>query len=193
MKRLLPLLALLLLGCTDEAIVLASIPESASDGGSHPTPRKCVVTSDCGEGQICEKKDCDDRQGVCEPHPALCGNEEHVVCGCDGVTYFNDCLRKVASVAPLYEGECESEARPCNASAPCPAGGTCAVLLGFDVASCSETAPGTCWAVPSTCPAPRDTETDRWSACDEDGLPCATTCQAVTGKPYFRVMRCSGP
>ena len=192
MRKLVVALLLFAPACTDEDIVLATIPESAADGGSHPMPSRCVVAGDCAEGSFCDKKDCDDRQGVCEPHPALCGNEEHVVCGCDGVTYFNDCLRRAAGVAPLREGDCSGEARTCDANNPCPGGATCAVLLGFDVGSCSSTAHGTCWAVPSTCPEPHST--DRWSACDANGMSCANTCVAIqTGKTYFRAMRCPGP
>ncbi len=193
-RRLLAVLALLVPACTDEAIVLATIPESASDGGAHPTPTKCVGATDCNEGYHCEKLDCHAVEGECQPAPKFCGNEERVECGCDGVSYFNSCFRRAAGVAELHDGECTSESRPCDADNPCPSGATCAVLLGFgDVGMCSGHEHGTCWVVPSTCPDPRTP--DYWTACDPDaGITCASTCKAIaTGKTYFRASHCPGP
>ena len=190
LRALLSLLSLaaLPLACSDEAIVLATIPESASDGGSRPPPQRCVTPSDCSSGSLCEKHDCDDVHGVCEAAPALCGDEEDLVCGCDGVTYFNDCLRKAAGVAPLHAGECASEAVRCDSATPCPGSATCATLLGYGDGSCAGAQQGTCWVVPATCPAA--TTPDQFDACDHSAR-CVDTCTAIrSGAPYFRASRC---
>jgi hypothetical protein len=46
--------------------------------------------------------------GVCHPLPSEseCAANSRPVCGCDGVTYANDCARKKASAAYASSGEC---------------------------------------------------------------------------------------
>jgi hypothetical protein len=180
--------------CSDEAIVLATISESASDGGMHHEMR-CSMPSDCYEGSFCDKKGaCDSPYGECEHHPVLCGNEEHEVCGCDGVTYFNDCLRKAAGVTKSHDGECTTEAVTCGGASggACPGSAVCAILLGFGDAgpgACSPGATGTCWVVPPTCPLP--TTLDRWDECHAHGARCLDTCSAIqSGEAYFREAHC---
>lgn len=55
----------------------------------------------CGRG---------DAQGVCAPRPELCTQQVEPVCGCDNVTYSNECMAAAAGKGVLHLGECVPEA-----------------------------------------------------------------------------------
>jgi hypothetical protein len=72
------------------------------------------------------------------------------VCGCDGVTYGNDCLAFAAGINVDYSGECIGDGQICGGIAgfQCGDGEYCR----FDGGTCGATdQSGTCQAIPEIC------------------------------------------
>ena len=193
----------LVAACADEQIVLATLPASP-DGGTPGGLQRCVDGMECAATELCARISCGDVAGTCQPAPVLCEEEGHPVCGCDGITYWNDCLRRTAAVTAATSGECGHDARNCGhggkGSPPgdldgCPSGTFCSRLLSLPGGVtpppdyCGPDGPGTCWALPVVCPDRAGP--DRWIACGTTQGACTTTCDAIrSGAPYKRASAC---
>lgn len=194
--------------CADEEILLATLPPDAP-GGAPLDERRCVETTECPTRSFCARSKCGDVAGACAARPVVCEEAAAPVCGCNGITYWNDCLRRAAGVTAMMPGECTRSAVTCGGPgvpgpggpppAPtggCPADTVCARLLPPPPLSppppdaCPPDAPGTCWALPAVCPP--SAGPDRWVACGPPGAnPCKTTCNAIrTGEPHRRAIAC---
>lgn len=193
----LALVLVLASACSSEEIVLATV--TSAEGGTTGEIIRCVENKDCPSTMFCSRKDCDDAGGICEPRPLVCDDAPMPSCGCDGVTYWNDCLRRTAGVGPMHPGECASSARVCTkgggkgggppGALECPPGASCARLLPPDGTMCSPDVPGTCWALPAVCPDRAGP--DRWLSCDPRRMGCFSTCDAIrTGEAYVRAFAC---
>ncbi|MBX3265066.1 MAG: hypothetical protein KF782_35670 [Labilithrix sp.] len=187
-------LGLSLLACAEEVIVLGAVP-AEDGGGAVASGARCVRSSECGEGSFCDRRQCNAPAGTCEPYPVSCDDEERPVCGCDGVTYWNDCLRRAAGAPGARADECDVESARCGPSgSTCPEGAVCAMLVGFGgpgKPACRGPAAGRCWVLPAICPA--QGRADRWDECatNEGALRCLDTCSAIrSGRTFARVGAC---
>jgi hypothetical protein len=171
--------------CAVEEIVAATSERHLDDGGHHPHP--CTNNDECHPEEFCAKVTCEDAEGACVRRPIVCGATPEPSCGCDGITYLNDCLRRTKGIAAATPDECDATAVACGgpAKTACPDGSYCAQLLSAGpVPVCPADAPGTCWVLPTDCgpPAPGD----RWMPCGPPA-PCVDTCTAIRASiPHWR-------
>jgi hypothetical protein len=150
--------------------------ETGGSSGAPPLP--CMDDNDCGAGSVCDKHGCDLPFGLCKNAIFFCSDELKPVCGCDGVTYWNDCVRVGAGAVLDGQGQCTSNACPCDVGDDCEVpGASCSHLLPAGQ-MCGH-GPGSCWMLPST-PA---TDKKRWRECrppDQGGLGgCVSTYDAI--------------
>ena len=84
----------------------------------------------CPMGQFCDTPNCGaaDETGVCITPPAACGKVYQPVCGCDGKTYGNDCLRQMAGVSLQHTGTCDGT---CTVDTDCMPGQLCCYPCGI--------------------------------------------------------------
>lgn len=158
---------------------------AAGSAGAAATP--CTSKAECPENWRCEKPGCAATLGTCEPPIVFVPPEPLPVCGCDGVTYWNDAVRRQADATLDQAGECHDSACACEVGADCK----------VPFASCSHLIPGdqcgrgigACWVLPQQCPSTTNAE---WRECKPPDTgapapPCVDMCTAIASeKPYNR-------
>ena len=88
-----------------------STPSGGTTGTGGTSGRICGVgLKSCLTNEFCEMPtglcDSSSATGTCVATPGACGDVYQPVCGCNGVTYSNDCERQVAHVSRRSYGSC---------------------------------------------------------------------------------------
>ncbi|MBK8256575.1 MAG: hypothetical protein IPK82_28380 [Polyangiaceae bacterium] len=109
-------------------------------------------TDPCEPGFYCKADNCG--MGQCAPMGSIENGEKAPVCGCDGVTYWNDSIAKSHGMSIKTGGECgPSAAKQCGGfgGLPCPDAVYCNYALKDAVECNIADLGGTCWAMPKVC------------------------------------------
>ncbi len=124
--------------CERLAAAAARAHQGGCDGGD-----PCGVDDPCPEGLACDLSSCGEGAlGACVPTPETCGGVHAPVCGCDGVTYGNECQRLQAGAGLDHEGLCEAD-EGC--------GGACGEAQACDTRGCGDGARGACVSAATPC------------------------------------------
>ena len=130
---------------------------TGNDGGGNPDARlpdggpnngACATT--CTQAEFCEKPTCNATSGgSCVLRPSgICNTIAMPQCGCDGVTYGNECNRRSAGVSKAHDGACA-----CSMVAPmgcCFTAGDCRNGARCVGATCTTGSAGVCVPPPTT-------------------------------------------
>ena len=139
--------------------------------------KTCAFPGDpaCGTGTFCKfaTGSCGTAGdvGVCAPVPEVCPMYFSPVCGCDGMTYGNECEADHAGVSVAHLGACDQACGGIGGF-PCATGEFCKLPGGM----CNVTdLMGVCRPVPDACPA-------IWApVCGCDGVTYGNECEADKG------------
>jgi hypothetical protein len=169
---------MLICACAPQDIVLLDLPAAATDDGDGAVARPCIVNRDCPASYMCGRVQCAAPTGRCEPLPLVCSEVSGPICGCDGVTYWNDCVRRLAKVSSSAAGECYDAPALCGGkdNRACPANTYCAHVSPVGV--CDPMEPGRCWGMPTTCPTGVKIGTYNCAA-PQEPANCVGLCAAI--------------
>lgn len=169
--------------CRGLAPADAGVDAAIPDGGVCDPSAK----EPCGALAYCKSTDC--VTGVCTPRPAETSNAEVPVCGCDGITYWNDNVAAARGMSVKSSGACAAGVA-CGGPGPmkmCAAGFACNMQVNGAGGCAMQSAPGVCWALPSKCPTVGIGPNTR--AC---GAPaCQGTCDLIRDEAtYYKDNTC---
>jgi hypothetical protein len=200
--------ALACTACAEETILAAHDDrplDAGGDGdgdGDEGSNEPCRDDGDCDAQHFCDKDSCDAESGRCAAVEAECSGDAPPLCGCDGITYFNDCVRRQHAVSVASRGPCRDSARTCEGveRTPCDAPAYCVRMfmpMSMMDGTCDPDAAGQCWIMPARCSPDAHDGEGHFLCGDGPGGPgggpeeCLDLCNAIiSGRPFVRVWDC---
>jgi hypothetical protein len=173
------------IACHETDVVVAKAGQPV-DGGPN---QGCSSNDECLPFEYCSKTSCDDAQGTCWARPDSCDDAFAPECGCDGVVYWNDCLRERDGVGAVSsQGQCTGGqpftvcGGPTNGQCPV-ADAYCNQLAVGGPRRCELAPEGVCWVLPDTCPT--DAGVPSLHKCGQGPPACVDLCTAIqSGEAY---------
>jgi hypothetical protein len=181
-------------GCSPSSVIVATAEDLSVEGGAGQI---CSSGSGCLEQAYCSKRACDDTEGACALAPFECDNTYDPVCGCDGVIYWNDCLRQRDGISSSVPGQCTGGAPFSICGGPgrvlCPSpDAVCSNLARGPGDGCEPPRNGLCWVLPDNCPS--DAGPSTWRSCGGGPPTCKDFCAAIlSGDVYVDDGMCTFP
>lgn len=137
----------LVCGCDGDTYTNACIAHQAGVRVAATGECACTENTDCEATEYCMKSACGDAGGECIERPSGCDDVGTGACGCDGVTYVNECSLGAAGANLASLGEC-----PCMENADCEASEYCQKAMCGDAAGecvprrsgCDDVGTGAC-------------------------------------------------
>ena len=136
------------------------------------TPSGCSPSNPtCSKSQYCDypNNSCGENSstGTCKSKPNGCPRIYDPVCGCDDMTYSNDCVAHSKGVDVAYDGKCQTSGQSCG-------GTTCTKQQYCDYSGTNCSGSGTCKAKPQVCPSIYD------PVCGCDDMTYSNECKAAS-------------
>jgi hypothetical protein len=125
--------------CGCDGVTYDNACEASKAGARIATESECTCENndDCDSESYCDGESCGG-SGTCEPKPTECPEPRDPVCGCDGLTYHNECVAESLGARIGSLGACACEGNEeCDATQYCEA------------ATCGG--PGECVPRPTSC------------------------------------------
>jgi hypothetical protein len=185
----------------DAAASDAAVSDVAvGDAGLH---QPCSSAADCMPGTVCLMAPTVCDAGTCEQAVSCSDTSYNPQCGCNMVTYLNNCELLKAGVGLKAPTQCGVFSAIVDAGATgggamgqcdvrtnagCTNGTICAGLYPLPRGVCSsDFAAPSCWAIPESCSSPL-----RFDPCGS-GESCVDSCKAITKGGLYQLGACELP
>ncbi|MGZ3420762.1 MAG: hypothetical protein ACXVEE_22995 [Polyangiales bacterium] len=164
----------------DTAVASEASPGEAS--ALDATAVVCTKQADCTTG-YCKRAACGDATGACAPIP-MPSPVFAPICGCDGITYWNEPHAGSFGVSRAHDGPCNlTERKACTSSCD-----LCVHEVATMVGCSAGTIPGYCMRAPGGAACAPSAGGPSVSTC---GDKCKSMCEAIRDKDSFYVKTCT--